>query len=281
MCGRLPSCFQRGDCLSNELIFIKLGGSLITDKHVEARYRSEIVRAIGESLYQAKVERPDLRFLLGHGSGSFGHMAAARYGTRDGVRSGEEWRGFVEVASAAAELHRLVYHDLRECHLPVMSIQPSASVLCEKGSLVAFNWLTLRELISRGLIPLIYGDVSLDVYWGGTIASTEEIFSYLVQPLAPNRILLLGEVDGVYDEGGEVIRRITPANYHLHAGQLGDSSATDVTGGMFGKVKTMLDLVELNPTLQVHILDGADQKAFLAATLQDTNDLPGTLISAS
>lgn len=267
--------------MSSELIFIKLGGSLITDKHVEARYRSKIVRAIGESLYHAKVERPDLRFLLGHGSGSFGHMAAARYGTRDGVRSGEEWQGFVEVASAAAELHRLVYHDLRECHLPVMSIQPSASVLCEEGNLVSFNWLTLRELISRRLIPLIYGDVSLDVCWGGTIASTEEIFSYLVQPLAPNRILLLGEVDGVYDEAGEVIRRITPANYHLHEGQLGDSSATDVTGGMFGKVKTMLDLVELNPTLQVHILDGADQQAFLAATLQDTNDLPGTLISAS
>ena len=265
----------------SELVFIKLGGSLITDKQVEASYRSETVLAIGETVRAVIAERPELRLLLGHGSGSFGHVAAARHGTRAGIASVEQWQGFAEVASAAAELNRLVRDDLRACQLPVMGIQPSASVFCEDGDLVAFAWPTLRELLARRLIPLIYGDVALDTRRGGTIASTEEQFAYLAQPLAPSRILLLGEVAGVYDATGQVIPRITPADFAARAEQLSGSAGTDVTGGMLSKVRLMLALVARQPSLRVRIMSGEDQQALRAAILEECADLPGTLIVAS
>ena len=265
----------------SELVFIKLGGSLITNKRAEASYRSETVLAIGETLRAVIAERPELCLLLGHGSGSFGHVAAARHGTRAGVASEEQWRGFAEVANAAAELNRLVRDDLRACQLPVMSVQPSASAFCEDGDLVAFAWPTLRELLARRLIPLIYGDVVLDARRGGTIASTEEQFAYLAQPLVPSRMLLLGEVAGVYDGAGQAISRITPVDFAARAEQLSGSAGTDVTGGMLSKVRAMLALVTRQPALRVRIMSGEDQRALRAAILEERSDLPGTLIAVS
>ena len=60
-----------------------------------------------------------------------------------------------------------------------------------------------------GLVPLVYGDVSLDDVRGGTIVSTETVFFYLARHLPVRHVLLLGEVEGVYDPSGNVIPRIT------------------------------------------------------------------------
>ena len=51
---------------------------------------------------------PDLQILLGHGSGSFGHVPASKYNTIQGVHTPEEWQGFSEVwqAAHALESHR-------------------------------------------------------------------------------------------------------------------------------------------------------------------------------
>lgn len=264
----------------DELIFIKMGGSLITDKHKEATYRSPIVISIGNSLRKVLDEYPKLQMLLAHGSGSFGHKVAARHGTRQGVKSREDWFGFIQVARAASELNQLVRNDLIECQIPVISIQPSSSLLNEQGKIISSHWLTLREIFTRNLIPLIYGDVAFDLKLGGSIASTEEIFSYLVQPLQPTRILLLGDTDGVLNENGRIIESITPTNYTQFESQILGSEATDVTGGMWNKVVKMLDTVKQHPNLTVRIMSGYDLPSFRAAILGNQTDLPGTLIQA-
>ena len=263
----------------SHLIFIKLGGSLITDKRVVAGYRSDAVNTVGLVLREVLTKRPDLRILLGHGSGSFGHSVARRHGTREGVWDEAGWRGFAEVASAAAQLNQLVRDDLLACQLPVMSLQPSASVICEGGKLVHYDWVTVRECMTRGLIPLVYGDVALDSRLGGTITSTEEIFAYLVAPLTPARILLLGEVTGVHNGAGAIIPEITPQNIHLHRHDLGGSAAADVTGGMLSKVQEMLTLVERHPALEVRILTGDDPEALRLALMGESTAKVGTRIA--
>ena len=46
------------------------------------------------------------RVILGHGSGSFGHVAAAKHGTIKGVSGPSQWLGFCEVSDAASRLNR-------------------------------------------------------------------------------------------------------------------------------------------------------------------------------
>jgi isopentenyl phosphate kinase len=79
------------------LTFVKLGGSLITDKRAESSFRAETAARIASEIQSALTQDNSLRLLIGHGSGSFGHVAAKRYGTMQGVLSFVDWMCFVYV----------------------------------------------------------------------------------------------------------------------------------------------------------------------------------------
>ncbi len=69
----------------SELILLKFGGSLITDKTHPYTPRLDILSELARQILAAKQSRPELALVLGHGSGSFGHVAAKEYKTREGV----------------------------------------------------------------------------------------------------------------------------------------------------------------------------------------------------
>lgn len=261
------------------LIFLKLGGSLITDKRVAGQFHAETVQRAAQEIAAACHDNPALQLVIGHGSGSFGHVAAQKYGTTNGVYTTEDWRGFAEVATAARALNALVMETLHAAALPVFGVQPSASAECHDGKLHKLTLTPIRAALDHGLIPVVYGDVALDIVRGGAIVSTEALFFYLADYLRPARILLLGEVEGVYGVDGSLIPRITPHTLEQFASALGGSHGTDVTGGMAGKVRTMLALVERNPGLQIGICGGTapgQVTRCLTATLDD--ELPGTIL---
>ncbi|NWF71358.1 MAG: isopentenyl phosphate kinase family protein [Chloroflexi bacterium] len=259
------------------ITFVKLGGSLITDKQVEARFRQDVAERTAAEIAAALREDPNLRILLGHGSGSFGHVAAKKYRTIEGVHTPEEWRGFAEVATTAAELNYLIAKTLRAAGIPVWRIQPSASAIAVNGRIGHMSIASVQHALEHGLVPLVYGDVAVDTMRGGTIISTETIFFYLAQHLPVQRILLLGQVAGVYDLAGVLIPAITPANITAIESALGGSDGTDVTGGMETKVRDMLALTQALPGLTIRIMDGT-QPDLLRQTLLGQVQ-PGTLIS--
>ncbi len=259
------------------LTFIKLGGSLITDKTGVEVFRADRMVALAQAIQAARLARPDLRLVIGHGSGSFGHVAAHRHGTADGVRTAEEWQGFAEVARSAARLNQLVTDVLAEAGVPVWSLQPSASAECTDGVLQRMETHPLQIALDHGLVPLVHGDVALDTVRGGTIISTETILIYLTPLLCPVRVLLLGEVAGVLDVAGNVIPRITPVSLPVVEKALGGSHGVDVTGGMASKVRDMVALVRAFPGLTVHILSGLDAE-LVRQTLISPEVRAGTLI---
>lgn len=246
-----------------ELVFLKLGGSLLTDKTRPQALRPDVLARLAREIADARAARPDLRLLLGHGSGSFGHVPARRHGTRAGVYTPEQWRGYAEVGHIASELNRLVVDALWDAGVPALRVQPSASALCSDGEL---RFLAERPLVvglENDLVPVLHGDVSLDDVRGGTIVSTEEIFAYLAPRLHPARILLVGEVEGVLTADpasgarGDLVEMISSGSVGKLLEALGGSRGVDVTGGMSAKVQEMLALVKANnDLLGVHILSG-------------------------
>ncbi len=258
------------------LTFIKLGGSLITDKRIESSFRQDVTARVAHEIAAALRDKPALRVLIGHGSGSFGHFAAKRYRTIEGVHTPEEWRGFAEVATTAAELNYLVAKTLHTAGVPVWRLQPSASALACDGRIAHLSAEPVQQALERGLVPLVYGDVALDTVRGGTIISTETIFFYLAHHIRVNQILLLGEVAGVYDQNGIVIPEITPDNIADIENALGGSSGTDVTGGMETKVRDMLALTQRKRGLTIRIMDGTQPDLLRRTLLDETQS--GTLI---
>ncbi len=266
-------------------IYLKLGGSLITDKTRPETPRPGRIRALARSVKKALADRPDIQLLLGHGSGSFGHVVGRKYGLREGIRDREGWWGYALTAAAAARLNRIVTDIFLEEGVPVVSLSPSASAWCDDGELDHMETRPIIHLLVHGLIPLVYGDVASDRVRGGTIISTEEIFAYLARAapqLRPHRIVLLGEVDGVYtrdphrDPHARPIPRLT-AEEALALSGLEGSHGVDVTGGMVSKIRVMARLVQTTPDLTVHILSGTDPDRVRQALLHPERT-GGTLI---
>src|SRR5574341_1571624 len=260
------------------LKFLKLGGSLITDKAIPERAHDEVITRIGGEISGVLDEKPKLRLVIGHGSGSFGHVAANRYQTHLGVEGHEAWKGFVHVAVAAARLNHNVLEALHGAGIPVFRVQPSASVRCENGRIMYLHVEAIERALSAGLVPLVHGDVAFDDLRGGTIVNTEDIFAYLAPLLQPNHILLAGEVEGVYDGAGQVIQHITPETFAAFRSEIGGSVETDVTGGMASKVASMLSLCGEVPHLNVTIFSGIPD-GNIATALLASDPTVGTTIT--
>ncbi len=266
------------------LIFLKLGGSLITDKRQTETVRTEVLTRLATEIAAVRQANPALRLIVAHGSGSFGHVHAKRYGTRTGVRTPEEWLGFALTADAAARLNRRVISTLLQAGVPAWSLQPSALLRCVDGQIDRGMIDNIQQALAVGLVPVVFGDVALDDRRGGTIASTEEIFEWLSLQLQPRRIVLAGEVDGIYtadpqlDPTAKRIPTITPYTFSQLQAAVGASHGVDVTGGMAAKVAQSLRMVTQIPHLEIMICSGLSS-GHLQHALHLTGEAVGTRIT--
>lgn len=258
------------------VVFLKLGGSLITDKSRPRTVRPAVLARLMAEIAAARNAQPDLRLVLGHGSGSFGHIEGRKHGTRGGVATAAEWAGFAEVQAAAGELNRFAADAARAAGLPVLNLPPSASAICRDGVITTMALRPVELALERGLVPLVFGDVAFDEVRGGTIISTEDVFGYLAGGLCPQRILLAGIEAAVLTHwpDGEPIARIKPDD---RLAAIGGSHAADVTGGMASKVEQMQALARQRPGVEVRIFSGT-QPGLVRDTLLNAAQ-PGTLVA--
>ena len=276
-----------------ELVFLKLGGSLITDKTKPYTPLLDVIDDLALQIVTSLQSQPDLRLVIGHGAGSFGHVAASEYKTRDGYprpsplthreRDTSEdnyWRGFAEVWYQASSLNRYVMEALHKAGLRTIALPPSGSVIASNGQVAVWETTPIRMALASGIVPVIFGDVVFDEVRGGTILSTENLFTFLVKALAPDRVLLAGLEEAVWEDfpaRTRRIERITPQSFEEIKYGVGGSAAADVTGGMAAKVREMLDLAQENPGLKIQVFSGTQPGNLVRALLGETL---GTEISA-
>jgi len=264
--------------------FIKLGGSLITDKNKPLTPRPQTIQRLAQEFAQAWRAQPQQQWVLAHGSGSFGHAAARQHGTRGGVHDAAGWLGFAQVGAVASQLNHLVREALLQAGVPVVSFAPSALVRCREGRIIHMHTQAIFDALHRGLVPLLFGDVAFDETRGGTIVSTEEVLAALAQELPPEHLTLVGLVDGVFDADplrqarARRLTRLRVSQLATLGDALGGSHGMDVTGGMAGKLAEMATLLQQFPHLQVHLLSG-EKPDHLRQHLQDPSLPLGTTLT--
>jgi isopentenyl phosphate kinase len=264
--------------MTKEIVFLKLGGSLITDKDKPYTPRLDKLAGLALEIKTALNSAPELVLILGHGSGSFGHTAAKKYGTRNGVKSSEQWHGFAEVRFQAAELTRYVIQTLLEAGVPAIPFSPSASMVSNNRKVTSHNILAIRKALAAHLLPVVHGDVAFDETLGGTILSTEDVFRFLAEQFPPTRILLAGIEAGVWEDfpaRTKLVKLIQLSDYEKMRAGISGSASTDVTGGMKAKVEEMLELIQNNKGLTVQIFS-AEESGYLTRALKGEN--VGTLL---
>jgi isopentenyl phosphate kinase len=88
---------------------------------------------------------------------------------------------------------------------------------------------------------------------GGAVLRGDEVVVTVAATLDAARVGLCSTVPGVLDDDGSVVERIE--SYDQVASVLGGSDATDVSGGMAGKIRQLL---ELDAPASVFDLDGLE-----------------------
>lgn len=237
-------------------VFVKLGGSLITDKSSAMTANQTAIQQICAELADLYRIEPDMRWFVGNGAGSFGHYMVHRTGWKDDPHN---MLHVAQVRQATAELNRLVYDALLEHDVPAVVFPAAAFLQSRHGKPVA-NAGPILEYVQKGAVASVYGDVIVDDQKGTSIASTELILEELAQQWVAQgnevaSFIYCTSVDGVLDSSQKVIPE-------LRKSQVGNfitgSEHQDVTGGMLQKVHA--GFANLRFTDAVYIINGQKQQ---------------------
>jgi isopentenyl phosphate kinase len=212
----------------------KLGGSLITEKERRETLDGAALDAAADAIADCED-----RLALVHGAGSFGHHYAEKHGVS--VAEGTTDAGAaLEIHGSMTTLNRFVLSRLHDRDVPALPVHPLSAGGRDAEAALEMPIPAVERMLGEGFVPVGHGDVIAHEDRGTTIISGDEVVVRFAEELAADRIGLCSTVDGVYDADGEVIDRID--DFDAVADALGASDATDVTGGMAGKVRTLLDL---------------------------------------
>jgi isopentenyl phosphate kinase len=225
---------------------LKLGGSVVTRKDqretVDDEALATAARLLGESLGGRAGDpaaSPDgARLVVVHGGGSFGHPAATAHdvSASEGTRNAA---ALADIHRAMGRLNNSVLAALHAAGVPALPVRP-LSMVTRTDAGVTVPTAAVEGLLAAGFVPVLHGDVVADESAGGTVCSGDTLVVALADALDADSLGVCSTVPGVLDGDGEVIPEIT--SYEAVADVLGGSDATDVTGGMAGKVRALLDV---------------------------------------
>lgn len=233
--------------MKKNLVIIKLGGSIITNKKKEFVAKETVIRRLAREILEAQ-KATGAAILLGHGSGSFGHVVATKYGVKDGLTGKKSFLGLPLVANAAIAINRIVIKNCLGEKLPVVSFSPASFITAENRAPKSLFDDPIRLALETGFTPVVYGDVIMDSQIGFCIYSTEKTLGLIASKLKKYydkiTIVYCGDTNGVYDENKKTISKITKNNFLSFKRSITGSAGTDVTGGMLHKIEECLAVAE-------------------------------------
>jgi isopentenyl phosphate kinase len=231
-------------------MILKLGGSVITKKEAKKpSINNENLNRISAEIADSRIDR----LIIVHGAGSFGHPFASEYSIgsiiKDEADFKEKKMGFCITQSWVKKLNTMVCDSLREKGVFAVSIHPSSFISTRDGRINTCDLNLMDRYLDSGFVPVLHGDVVLDMNPSVKICvlSGDQIIKFLGENQKPERVILGTDVDGIYDkdpnkyDDAEMLEVVTSFDQLSAEGSLN----VDVTGGMQGKLKELLDLAQI------------------------------------
>src|SRR5512145_2588732 len=220
----------------SDACILKLGGRIMTGKRGDCAVNREQIAAVARAIAGAKTDG----IVVIHGAGSCGHPEAKRYHLDKGAKAGET-EGIFVTHRAVSSLNDAVVAALREKGVAAIGVHPLHTGIADNGRLAGFECRHLETMLRLGMVPVIHGDVVMDLSRGACIVSGDQLVRYLAVALRISRVGLATDVPGVLD-GDVVVPEITRKK--VSSLRIGSSNHTDVTGGMRGKIDELLGLAD-------------------------------------
>lgn len=256
-----PSPTGQSTTAPAETLVIKLGGSVVTEKDqpetVDTETLSDTARALADT---------SASLVVVHGGGSFGHHHAAEHGVSTTTGTTDAGAAFA-IHDAMVELNRTVVAALQDVGIPAVPVHPFSTASRDRDGSLDLPTRQVERLLAEAFVPVLHGDGVVHEGEGVTVLSGDELVVKLADAVDADRVGVCSTVPGVLDGDGAVLSRIESFDYVADA--LGASDATDVTGGMAGKVRALLGL-----DVPAQVFGPDDVSSFVEG------DSPGTTIDA-
>jgi isopentenyl phosphate kinase len=226
---------------SGDTTVLKLGGSVITEKDHPEALDGPALDAAADAIADALAGSDVSDLVVVHGAGSFGHHHASNHGVSktEGSGSGDA-TAVVEIHGSMKILNDFVLARLHDRDVPAVPVHPFSAARRDRDADLMLPTGQVRTMLDEGFVPVLHGDVVAHEGKGVTILSGDEVVTSVATGIDADRVGFCSTVSGVLDDADEVIPEIR--SYDEVAEYLGGSDATDVTGGMAGKVRELLGL---------------------------------------
>jgi len=244
---------------NNNIVILKLGGSLLTDKNKPFSIREDIVKGSVRQIVDAKE-----KLILVHGGGSFGHPLAKKYSIMNGIDSTipNQVLGLTETHQSMNEFNSYLIKLFLENKYPVLSIQASSIFIKDSQEISASHMEVIETALDLNILPILYGDIILDKQGSFSIISGDQIILELCKNLDKytiSKVIFTMETDGIYindNESGDDCILATECYYdqldNLNLANLGQK--IDVTGGIKGKINFIQKIC--NHDIPVQLING-------------------------
>ena len=244
----------------NDIILLKLGGGLLTDKLKPLSIRETIVKSTIRQIINAKKQ-----LVLIHGGGSFGHPLAKKYSISKGINSSipNQILGLVETHQAMVKLNSYITNIFSEEGRPTLSMQPSSMFLKDVHD-YSFNSIEIIEaVLDLKIIPILYGDIVLDKKGSFTIISGDQIILELCENLKKyniSKVIFATETEGIFIKDAKSnVKLVEEISFDdLNKLDLADlGHKIDVTGGIQGKIDSIKELAKYK--IPVQVINGLEE----------------------
>lgn len=208
---------------------LKIGGSALTDKEGVEELKSAAVSRIA-----AEISESPENLILVHGAGSFGHPHVENY-----LTGGPEERllGASKTHRAVSILSDHLVAELTGHGVPALPVRPLSCGLSDGGRLTELYLGAVREMLNSGVLPVLHGDVVMD-RGDVSVVSGDEVVAHVADALDAERVGYGTDVAGVLDGDGQVIPVLNKET--LNDVEFYSGTGTDITGGMKGKVDSLM-----------------------------------------
>ena len=222
---------------------LKLGGSVVTHKDEYMSAHTENIERLAKEIAEAD----SYPLVIVHGGGSFGHPVAKKHKIAEGMVENSQIYGFSATHQAMVKLNEIIVDTLLEAGVPAFAISPSSMLNTKGKRLHELDTGLVKDYIELGLVPVLYGDAVLDSEQSFAILSGDQLIAKLSNDLGADRVIFGSDVDGIFTNNpklnpdAELIEKVTVGNIEAN---VGDTTHTDVTGGMLGKLSEAAEAVK-------------------------------------
>ena len=163
-------------------VFIKLGGSLITDKAVAFMIRQPEIDQLASEISAAIKAHPETRFFIGNGAGSFGHYMVHQ---TNWLQDKKSVLAISQIRQSTGRLNAVVLDSLLAQNIPAISF--GAAGFCQSvDGQYECDAEAIINYANLGAVPLVYGDVIYDNKQGSRIIPTEDVLDQLAEAWVAN-----------------------------------------------------------------------------------------------